>query len=295
MAELPLSEKREKWVNNRSEAVIKGTRLNYNASLQDRYVKQLTALVKQVAAQVKREVVKFLKTGTATEFFDDQEEAAAMDASIASQAKVLTDKLMKKFSDLFDKKSKSLAEGMVDEANKTSEVNLRQSLKTLSGGLILNTSSLTQGTKEIMKASVSENVSLIKSIGEQYLGNVQKAVLRSITTGNGLQDLIPALSRFEGISYRHARNVALDQTRKVYNSVNKGRMQASGVKKFEWVHSGGGQKPRKDHIEMDGNIYSFDDLPVIDRKTGERGIPGQAINCRCTMVPVLEFDDGEQA
>jgi uncharacterized protein with gpF-like domain len=41
---------------------------------------------------------------------------------------------------------------------------------------------------------------------------------------------------------------------------------------------------------MDGKIFSFDDLPIIDRKTGERGIPGQAINCRCTMTPVYEFD-----
>ena len=31
---------------------------------------------------------------------------------------------------------------------------------------------------------------------------------------------------------------------------------------------------------MDGNICRYDDLPVIDERTGERrGIPGQAINC----------------
>jgi len=71
-------------------------------------------------------------------------------------------------------------------------------------------------------------------------------------------------------------------------------MEKVGVKKFKWLHSGGGQKPRKDHIEMNGNIYSFDDLPVIDKRTGERGIPGQAINCRCRMAPVIEFDNDEE-
>jgi uncharacterized protein with gpF-like domain len=30
-------------------------------------------------------------------------------------------------------------------------------------------------------------------------------------------------------------------------------------------------------------------LPVIDPRTGERGIPGQAINCRCVMRPLVEF------
>jgi len=41
-------------------------------------------------------------------------------------------------------------------------------------------------------------------------------------------------------------------------------------------------------------IFSFDDLPVIDRRSGERGIPGQAINCRCRMAPVIEFDNDEE-
>jgi uncharacterized protein with gpF-like domain len=45
---------------------------------------------------------------------------------------------------------------------------------------------------------------------------------------------------------------------------------------------------------MDGNVYSFDDPPIIDKNTGERGIPGQAINCRCFMVPVIEFEDEEE-
>jgi hypothetical protein len=35
---------------------------------------------------------------------------------------------------------------------------------------------------------VTENVGLIKSIPTQYLGGVQGAVMRSITTGNGMQD-----------------------------------------------------------------------------------------------------------
>jgi uncharacterized protein with gpF-like domain len=36
-------------------------------------------------------------------------------------------------------------------------------------------------------------------------------------------------------------------------------------------------------------VYSFDDLPVVDERTGETGIPGQAVNCRCTMSPVFDF------
>src|SRR6185437_11563941 len=124
--------------------------------------------------------------------------------------------------------------------------------------LTIKTNFKTNGLNEILSAAVSENVALIKSIGSQYLGNVQKAVMRSITQGNGLADLVPALQKYKGISKRHAKNLALDQTRKVYNVMNKERAQALGVKQFEWLHSGGGQRPRKDHQDMNGNIYDFD-------------------------------------
>src|SRR5690606_26092523 len=137
-----------------------------------------------------------------------------------------------------------------------------------------------------------ENVSLIKSIPEKYFTDVTGSVMRSITTGQGIKDLITQIEKYDGITERRAKNIALDQTRKAYNMINKQRMMTAGFKKFKWLHSGGGQHPRKDHIAMNGNVYSFDDLPVIDKKTGERGIPSQLINCGCVMQPVYEFEDG---
>ena len=171
---------------------------------------------------------------------------------------------------------------------------MHSSMQKLSGGLSLKTSVISGTMKETMTASVAENVALIKSIPQKYGTDIAGAVMRSITAGNGLQDLIPALENYEGQTERRARNIALDQTRKAYNSLNKGRLQALGVKEFEWLHTGGSQKPRKDHQEMSGNIYRFDDPPVIDQRTGERGFPGQAPNCRCRILPVIRFDTGEE-
>ena len=167
-------------------------------------------------------------------------------------------------------------------------------MKDLSGGLSLNTGLVPDALSEALTAAVAENVQLIKSIPQQYLTQIQGAVMRSIQPGgNGLQDLIPVLKAQKGITERRARNIALDQTRKTFNAANTERMQALGVKKFEWIHSGGGAHPRKDHIEMSGNIYSFDDPPVIGVMYGAevRGFPGDLPNCRCTMRPVIEFDD----
>lgn len=265
---------------------LRGTRLNYNAGLQAEYVRELRKLVTSMSYEVNRRVIGLFEKPGSKEFF-------AMDDSIASQARILTNELTLKFEMIFNRKSKLLARKMVEKSNRISASSLQNSLKTLSGGLVLNTKAITPELQQIMSANVTENVALIKSIGAEYLSKVQKTVMRSITTGQGLKTLVPALSKYEGISRRHAKNVALDQTRKAYNSINKSRMEKIGVKKFEWVHSGGGHEPRPDHIAMSGNIYSFDDLPVIEKRTGERGIPGQAINCGCTMIPVIEFNEEE--
>jgi SPP1 gp7 family putative phage head morphogenesis protein len=283
MAKPLLTKKRAAYAAPRKNVTFKGTRLNYNAATQDKYVKALTSLVKQMTAQTLREVRAWADSAGL--------DGVAMDADPASQARILTNKLKAKFDSLFGRKAKTLADRMVANAAGNSKTNLHTSLKTLSGGLSLKTDLLTSDLKTVLTATVAENVSLIKSIPTDYFNQIQGDIFRAITTGQGVADIVPALEEYEGVTLRRARNIALDQTRKAYNNINKHRMEAVGIKQFQWVHSGGGQKPRELHVEMDGNIYSFDDLPVIDERTGERGIPGQAINCRCTMVPVVALED----
>lgn len=280
-----LTKKRTAWAAQRGQpTVFKGTILPIPAAVGVRYVAALSSITAQMTSQVNREVLRLFKTDAAHSHF------ATDAASIGSQARILVNSLQDRFNALFAKRAKPLAERMVEQAAITSKGQLHGSLKALSGGMSMKTDIDNPNLSNIYKASVAENVGLIKSIASEYLTKVQGAVMRSITTGNGLQDLVPALEQYEGQTHRRARNIALDQTRKVYNSVNKGRMQAIGIKKFQWHHSAGGANPREDHIEMDGQIYSFDALPVIDQRTGERGIPGQAPNCRCTMSPVFTFD-----
>lgn len=282
-----LTAKREAWAAKRSEApTFRGDPLQHNAAVAVRYVGALSGLTAQMTAQVKREVLRLFKTDAAASHFGE-------DATIASQSRMLMSSLGNRFNDLFAKKAKPLAENMVADADKSGTKALHASLQKLSGGMSLKTSLSNPTLNEITKAAVAENVSLIKSIAQEYLQKVEGAVMRSITTGSGLQDLVPALEQYEGQTHRRAKNIALDQTRKAYNSINRGRMEALGVRKFMWHHSGGGAHPREDHVDMDGEVFSFGNLPVIDARTGERGIPGQAPNCKCTMSPVFDFSKDE--
>jgi SPP1 gp7 family putative phage head morphogenesis protein len=286
-----LTNKKAAWVGQfKPTAVMRGETLAYNAALQSRYEAELLKLVGQMSGQVEKALAKFFKGEDAPDYF-------AEDASPPSQARILLNKLTRTFNALYAKRAPALAKSMVDAASKGSRSALHSSLRELSGGLSLKTGLVNENLDEALSAAVTENVNLIKSISQDYLGQVSGAVMRSLQPGgNGLADLVPFLQERKEITKRRARNIALDQTRKAFNDANAIRMQSLGVKKFEWIHSGGGAHPRKDHIEMSGNIYSFDDLPVIGVMYGVevRGLPGQLPNCRCTMRPVIEFDEGEQ-
>lgn len=279
-----LTRRKSKWVNQRKPDVVRGDVLNNPSIAEQRYYARLLELINRMTTETESELRKFFKEPHAEEYF-------AQDDSVSSQARMLTNAIAKKFNGLFSTLAKSIAEAQLNRVDKASSSALHSSLSQLTGGLSLNTTSLAGPLTDILNASVTENVALIKSISQQYLSGVQGAVMRSITTGNGLADLVPFLEKHKGITDRRARMIARDQTRKAYNNLNRGRMERSGLKKFEWLHTGGSSHPRKLHQEYSGRIFSFDDLPVIDENTGERGIPGQAINCRCRMVPVLDFGD----
>lgn len=282
-----LTKKRKAWASSRGGATFKGLPLNYNASSQAKYVAALEKLAREMTKITRREVEGLFKAHGSVM------DGVAMDASLASQARILCNALMGRFQKLFNDKAWPLAERMVGQQDAASKSSLAQSLKAMSGGLTIKTDIFNRQLGDITKAAVAENVALIKSISTDYINQVQGSVMRSITSGQGLKDLIPALENYEGVTHRRAKNIALDQTRKVYSAINRERMKAAGVKKFEWLHTGGSQKPRQLHIEMNGNIYEIDNPPIIDERSGERGLPGQAVNCRCRMLPVFEFEGEE--
>lgn len=297
MARKLLTDTRSRWVRSREHSGdMKGARLALPAGVAGRYASKLQALTDKMTATTRKEIEALYEHPDFHDYFAKKNAAPAtiaMDVSPASQARILTNKLKKEFDGLFRELAKPMAEDMVNQADAASADAMATSLKQLSGGLKLQTDFLTDTMGEFLKAAVSSNVALIKSIPSEFFTDVQGAVMRSITDGKGLADLTKFFEDQEGVQSRRAKNIAIDQTHKAYQGLNAERMKKVGVGKYEWVHSGGGLHPRPLHESYSGRIFSFDKPPVIDEHTGERGIPGQAVNCRCTMVPVVQFEDGK--
>ena len=95
-------------------------------------------------------------------------------------------KLQATFEKIFNLGAPDLAEEMLNDTDNASASSLRNSLKQLSGGLMLKTDILTSETQKRFQGQHRRDVSLIESIPKQYFTQIEGAVYRSITTGNGL-------------------------------------------------------------------------------------------------------------
>lgn len=268
-------------------AEVRGGVLRPNAAIQEEFVTGLLALVRRMSDETKRALVGL---------FDGRAADAAMDENLSVSARVAINNLMAKYEPLFNRWAKKATKRMVQRTLKYSSVSLGMSLREVAEELNLNLDLLhTDRMQEVIAAVTEEAAGLIKLIPTKYLSEVQGQVMRSITSGNGLQDLVPYLNEKYDGNIRHARNVAMDQTRKAYNGINAARMQAAGITEYEWVHTGGSAHPRQDHIAMSGNVYRLDDPPVIGVMYGKevRGKPGDLPFCRCVMRPRLSFGNKE--
>lgn len=250
---------------------LTGLTLNPNASIAADFAKPLLAAIEQMCRETKRELKKAF----------EENPGFAQDASISSQSRIVVNMLLGKWEPRFNRLAKKLVKRMIARTVRYSAVSVKSALKPILPDLSIDTTEVDERLRDVIKAATEEAASLIKLIPTKYLSEVQGQVARSITTGDGLKSLVPFLNeKYEG-NIRHARNVALDQTRKAYTSVNTERLKKAGIKQFRWAHTGGSAHPRKDHVEMDGNVYELANPPKIGRMYGKDvyGLPAQLPYC----------------
>ncbi|WP_029335315.1 phage head morphogenesis protein [Komagataeibacter europaeus] len=211
------------------------------------------------------------------------------DASPAAELQDLMDRLTAKWRLRFNELAEYLAPQFVDKAASSVDKAYRRELDRSAGFAIKFRP--TEGVTDAVHACVNENVLLIKSIGEQHLGEVNQMVMRAVAHGGDLGELTKGLQERFGITRRRAANIARDQNAKVTSAINKQRQIETGLFEAEWVHSAGGKHPRVSHVEAGQKKLRFDvrEGALID---GQRIWPGQLPNCRCSSRVILPgFND----
>ncbi len=155
---------------------------------------------------------------------------------------------------------------------------------------------------EVPKLNLDEVVidKRAKKIAEDYTYNmdywVKKWKAKEITTmRRDVLDMVQKGARTDtikkyfktrwGIAERKAEFLARNESGIAGSVLKATHYQDMGCTHFKWLRSTSKEK-RKLHEEYYNKIFPFNDPPIIDEKTGQKGLPQQIYNCSCGMVGI---------
>lgn len=240
-----------------------------NAGYSAKYRREIRRLIKAMHKDVKREL-------------------GALYSVLASDAPLTLTEIMarlrKRWYGIFEKRAKEMARWLADSVQKRTQKDVMNQLKKMGFALTPN---YTGAEKKLIEDFVAESVSLIKTIPQTFLGEVQGTVKKAFERGGdraaikeAIEDKIdnPLVHNAE----RRAELIAKDQTQKVTQDFARANAQAYGATKARWIHIPGEKTSRITHMEMDGEEFDIN-VGLYDPDVGENVLPGQLIYCMCTQ------------
>lgn len=147
---------------------------------------------------------------------------------------------------------------------------------------------LTDDQRNILARDYSQNLDLyIKDWAAENITALREQVQADAFAGGRGDSIVKLLQHNYGVSQRKAEFLARQETALLMSKFQETRYADIGVRRYRWSGANDARE-RPDHRELNNKIFSFDDPPVTDRRTGARNNPGQDFNCRCVAVPIIE-------
>lgn len=248
-----------------------------SAPIREQYDARLLRAVDQMGRAVTSELAKAYRANTPeiVIYAQDASPARVLRSAIAGLRRTW----LKRFDDLSGQMAEHFAKSVRDRCDRTLKSQLREAGMTVRF-------KATKAMNDAYQAVIGENVGLIRSIPEQYLGQVETIVMQSVQAGRDLGAMTDVLNHQLGVTRRRAARIALDQNNKATSTMRRARELQLGIVEGVWLHSAGGKIPRPPHVAFSGQRFSL--AVGHDFSDGEgKVLPGQPINCRCTWKAVV--------
>lgn len=232
----------------------------------------------------------------------NREAGTILDAELAQDATPFGDqrelfgelsKLREKWARYFKKRAKELATDLVQAAYVANKTAWQQRVKKEGFDIPMQ---LTAAQRTILDVKVVDNVSLIRSIPEQYFQRIEGDVSRGFLAGRDLDSISKDLRKTGHVTRERAALIARDQSNKLTAQMNGARQGELGIRYAYWKHSTVDKDPRVNHLRASREKWIYDTAVGIN--FGDQFgvvLPGVAINCRCgsrSIIPGIDEDIG---
>lgn len=127
----------------------------------------------------------------------------------------------------------------------------------------------------------------IKDWTYQSIERLRNKVASNSFDGYRAENLIDSIRADYNTSENKAKFLARQETSLLMSKFREERYKSAGVQKYKWSTSHD-SRVRDRHKELDGKIFTWDNPPIVDAKTGRRAHAGEDFGCRCVAIPILD-------
>lgn len=192
-------------------------------------------------------------------------------------------KLSDKWSQRFDHNAERLAWRFMRKVDQRTAAALAVQLKEISADYKARR---TMDVSRVMQEAVTKNVSLIKTIPEQFHRRIEAMVTTSMSHQRDLHFLTKSIRESYDVSSRRAALIARDQANKITNEIAIQRSLSAGITRGIWQHIPGKYSSRKTHLAMDGKAFDLTE-GMWDADEGKCVKPGELIACNCRYRAII--------
>jgi SPP1 gp7 family putative phage head morphogenesis protein len=192
--------------------------------------------------------------------------------------------ILRKYADALGPWAEATARRMLEEVSQQDFKSWQRITSTI--GKDLQREILTAPTGEVMKNLLAEQVGLIKSIPLSAANRVHDLTLKGIEDSTRAKQIAVEILRSNEVAASRAMLIARTEVSRTAGALTQARAQFVGSDGYIWRTSRDGDV-RRDHRELNGKFFRWDDPPIADKKAGRKSHPGCIYNCRCWAEVVL--------
>ena len=204
-------------------------------------------------------------------------------------------KAFRSMSDELERKTRSfgLQKKLEELANLTRKLGIQEWKRTVHETLgidIMDDYYMGEFYRQTLQTWIDENVSLIKSIPQDTLSEMQSIVSQGFRTGATLTSIEKNIQTTYHNKRSSAKLIARDQIAKLNGQLAKQQQTDAGVEEYIWSDSDD-SRVRESHHRLNGKKFRWDDPPVVTPpgKPVRRCHPGEDYQCRCVALPVFNI------
>ena len=137
-----------------------------------------------------------------------------------------------------------------------------------------------------LQKHIEDNTKLITKMAAQDLARLQGLMEETRGKHVNFSDIEDLLKSSQGFDEERAKRVALDQTNKLNQQIQRDNAADLGITKCIWMHVPGQFTQRKTHKAFDGKTFDTK-IGLYDSDVGKNVLPGELPYCRCQARMVL--------